>query len=356
MNYLTKHASKFTVGYIDHEFINRHRIILTRVYYPSNNKATYLEAYYAPQVKSLKSIIAEYIDVTTKDLDEINLLKSFSIKNANIVENKKFPVIFFSHGLNQFVQSYENVITNLVSYGYIVVGIYSGLPYGNFDNLDKIINYQLPIQYEDVLYVINHIVDANISVVNSMNLQNVGGMGHSLGATVIAKLSRENSVLFKAAVGFDADMDNKYKIIEPFEIPFLHQLSGSRYMKIPWYNNQVNPIFKLGYDNFIVGIAPNENILRRDARDFYSLHSEFTDLATIKNMKVFKEANLAFEKINGYPLFGYGESNDIVNIINTTLVSFFDEYLKKQNNNFLTHCNEYAMQKNFVFVSGPCIF
>ena len=108
------------------------RETVVRIYYPTiKNEET--SPYYEANIDALNAIVnselyaQSSIDQKKKYIQEISdKIKSYSLPDKEIIdENKQFPVLFFNPGAGLNVQIYENFITNLVSQGYIVVGINS---------------------------------------------------------------------------------------------------------------------------------------------------------------------------------------------------------------------------------------
>jgi hypothetical protein len=396
-SYLAKPTGVHGIGHTDYHFINTNinaklfseeqnkcyfspenknfnREIMVRIYYPTDNIIKLGSLYYQPLTQMLKNMVQLNLDIKLTDAQDLDTLKSFSHKDTAIHCGQKFPVVLFSHGMNQCVQFYENVITNLVSNGYIVVGVNSlfigghiQIPNGQVVNMlkhehgkgiDDLIDKVTPYQESDISYVISqlHLLQhMDTPVFSSMDLHNIGGMRHSLGATAIANLARRTPDLFKAAVGQDSDFNPHSQEVQPFLIPFLHLLSGNRYINIPWWEKQFKPIFKLNKHNFLVGIAPSNELLKKETGPFYSLHSEFSDWSTLKNMNILKKCSVAIEQKHGWPLFGYGPSDEIVNSINTPIVRFFNTYLKRQSSNLLMEEHS-PLTDNSLIVAGPTTF
>jgi len=97
--------------------------IMMRIYYPIDKNNQMMAPYYPTFIKSQERYLSKIPDITSKEIDELNEIKSFSTKDASIISEMKFPVILFSPGFGMQVQLYENIISELVSNGYIVVGI-----------------------------------------------------------------------------------------------------------------------------------------------------------------------------------------------------------------------------------------
>ena len=146
-----------------------------------------------------KAITAQQKTKAKVLIAQLKQLKSYKISNAELATDQEFPVIIFQPGFGYSTRDYENFITNLVANGYIVVGIDS---YFNSNiQLDERIltNHQsgdiislfsarsnLYLSQQDLYFTVEHLSDLqeqnNNQLFTQMNLDHIGGLGHSIGA------------------------------------------------------------------------------------------------------------------------------------------------------------------------------
>lgn len=285
-NYTGKNAGDFSSG--NTKFC--HEIII-RVYYPSSAKSTVRTPYYPPFIQYEKESFKNIPGISEKEINQLNDLYSFTIKNAKIIANNKFPVIFFNPGFGVPAQAYENFITQLVSHGYIVVGIntpfvnLTGLANGHLilpaspSGYDAIVPYVL-LQASDLAYVYKkiHAEQQTNTLFAAMDFTKVGAMGHSIGGRSIAYFGHQYTTLLQAALTLDTAGDPSGDSLKKFAFPFMYQIGANRKAVSAWPIN-----FELGKNGYLVGVSPYEENV-----DF-SYHMNFSDLSTLQYMPAFKK-------------------------------------------------------------------
>lgn len=366
------------------------REIMARVYYPANVPSGTLGAgYYPPLINQTISqfdwIINDVHSPVKLSEDSINQLKAlttYSHENASVINNtRQLPVILFSPADGEPVQAYENVITNLVSNGYVVVGVNSlfvtgfvSLPNGhvittNLTGLPN--NVKTPVRVNDLMYVYRNLRTINGSLSNIMDLQNVAIMGHSGGANAVAAiLSSANKTVFKAAISMAAHVQ---KLYPSSELPFMHIIAASLYWVFKYGPEKISyiPRYNLAENNYFVGIAPNvPDLISQPEQNpyLYSVHSNASDWATLQYTSSFQAMLPVFDVLNKSPHvfnglnFGpeYGHANgyDTLQSYNTYILQFFDTYLKGKSNpvfnNKGTQCG--ILSPNTIIDCGPSVF
>lgn len=319
-NYLSKPTGDYKVGFKDFHWINKnicpdvnfngknvedfspdnkkhYREIMVRIYYPTLSNNISNAFYYKPFLKWQKKDLLEKLPAIPKEqVKQLSKMRSYTLENATVADKKKFPVIMFCPGFSLPAQNYENYIGELVSHGYIVIGINSpfinrvALSNGHvieeaqaksFDEFEKIL---VPLQMQDLFFVIDQIrsLHHSDSIFSAMDLKEIGALGHSMGARVIADAAHAHPEKFHAAATLDISIDESGKSLKKFSIPFMHTISANRKL-CP----QAQPIiFELDRDNYLIGIAKNENDHE------YSKHDNFTDSSTLQNLPAFKTLTL----------------------------------------------------------------
>jgi hypothetical protein len=320
---------------------NHYHEIITRVYYPTNEHNT--SPFYNSEIQFYQNsfnIIMKQIPglITPEQIQEVSTLRSYSVPNALIIPNKRFPVILFSPGYTSTAEHYENFITELVSQGYIVCAISS--PFINpvslvnghivqpsqnsgLEDIDK--RFQ-PLQEADLEFTFNeiHVLHNSNPIFSAMDLLHIGAFGHSLGGKTVADIAHKNSYWFQAAATLDLHPDLNGDSLKEFKIPFMHEISAERNVRSRWSGpSEYIHDFNLGKNGYLVTLSPNN-------KDWdYSKHDDFSNSSTYEFMPVF-QAVYDYAKKQGNPEVGSGSGWDRTNAINTYLVKFFNTYLKNQ--------------------------
>jgi predicted dienelactone hydrolase len=263
--------------------------IMARIYYPTRKLSNSGSLYYQPFIKSKKEEILNTIpDIDPKKINELDSIHSYSIHNASIVPGK-FPTLLFSPGFGYPAQAYENTITELVSHGYIVIGI--NTPFINpvalanshiieaaSDFTEEEFERQfVPLQAQDLLFTFNKIYELHhkSALFSHIDLSKIGLLGHSIGARILADVAHEHPDYFKAAATLDIGFDETGNSLKQFGIPFMHIIAADRRTSPPGVN--APPIiFELAKNNFLTGIAKNEDDHQ------YSSHDNFSDVSTLQ--------------------------------------------------------------------------
>ncbi|MCE3238712.1 MAG: hypothetical protein K0R24_1693 [Gammaproteobacteria bacterium] len=353
-SYLASPTGTYHVGYVDYHWINNkacpnlfHNIVSkedfsksnslfcnevwVRIYYPTNEIGS---SDYLPVIQ-LKETISEYNKSSSIQLDQ---LQSFSKKDAKLA-NGKYPVIFFASGYGVSPQMYENILTSLVSYGYIVVAINSEFLNGPIKlKNNRQVNSYLPknkqqakdlfvINLQDMAFIYEQIKNGRIepSLFNAIDFKHVGLLGHSLGAGTVAHFSERQNV--QAVATMDLAWDNIYinSCKRDFSAPFLELFSSQIYYAnkskdLPYLCRNVI----LRKNKYVIVLL---NKLIPQQKD-YTVHMSFSDQSTLQYQSdMYKVIQIANRNINK-PYSGLGNGWDINNTVNTQLLIFFERYLK----------------------------
>lgn len=364
------------------------REIMVRVYYPTNDPISQGDLYYQPIVTQTKVIFNGIIQFLNNhgvniavDLDyrQLASLKTYSHENA-MPTSGQFPVVIFNGGAQNPAQDYENLISDTVSHGYVVIGVnsvflngYITLPDGCVVTTDYSSNPaadDIATRSSDIMYIYNQLAVMNKQLANIMETDNVGLMGHSQGANAIAALmGSANAKYFQAAVVQDADVQENFPA---FTKPFLHELSGSRYWVVYYGPPDVRvsyiPKYTLNKNNYLVGIVPDLDSLINPAREqsvgFYSVHGSFTDWSTQQYTSAFQNMVPAFSEF--YPfvfegnspgyMWGAGNGFAISYASSGYAIQFFDTYLKGKTNPVFNTNNCQPLIANTIISCGPTVF
>ncbi len=361
-NYLLKPTGKYQVGFRDYHWINTTkcpdtnykgnnkndfsskniqfcREIMVRIYYPSTTRKESSNLYYNPLVKSIKNDLIQVPEVKKEHLLQLNHIKSHSIEKLPPVSGKKFPIIFFSPGYGSQVEMYENFILELVSHGYVVIGINSLFINGDIAlpnnhvvkfNVKLSLNDLIKTQSDDFDYIYRKIISIhNLDLLfSTMDIQRIGALGQSLGGEIVANAAHSHPSWFKAAATLDSGIDKNDDTWKEFDMPFMRLISAHRRCEKPI----IPDAFKLGDDDFLVGISPSVK------NTSFSYHMNFTDYSTLQYIPAEQAALAYYSRNKMRRLFGTGNGWEITHSINIYLLSFFNTYLKQENDNPFKSC------------------
>lgn len=296
--YLAKPTGQYNVGFDDYLWITPNLCknseeskkkycheIMARIYYPTHAKMKSRVFYNIGFIHNKTQEIVTHLPNIPKEIEQLKSIKSFTMKKPTIAKRNKFPVIIFTPGGGNTSELYENFITQLVSHGYIVVGINTQY-LGDTKNDTDIENKSIPFDKKVLKYVLEkiHILHDSNALFFAMDLNHIGIFGHSIGARVLADIAHAHPTWFKAAVTLDIGFDSTGVSRKQFSIPFMHIISASRKLEPP----TAKPItFELGNNGYLVTVSPNEQ-----NHDF-SHHINFTDLSTLQYLPAF-QADLAY--------------------------------------------------------------
>ena len=317
---------------------------MVRVYYPTYNEAAKpYENYYLPTINDLQNMIrtAKVPGITESDLKNLENIKTFSVKNATIVD-KKFPVLIFDPGAGTSVQLYGNLISEIVSQGYIVVGINNTFVDGSLlfpdgrivhtDNTASISTADNSV-FSDILFV-RKILNTNNNIfsnlINHMKLNKIGLFGHSIGGISVVHSVREQETkqldLFQAAISLDAPpVGFGTRVYSENELEGFKNTPFLRFYAAEWRtlagiitpNSAQFELLPRVRNNFYAMLSPSEE------NTTYTNHMSFSDYSTLQYQPTIK---LFADTTPGE--FGTANGRHIAREINDYTLQFFDQYLK----------------------------
>jgi len=308
-NYLSKPTGEYGIAFRDFHWINQNlcpdpmftgkngsdysqnnpqhcREIIARVYYPSLTNKT--SQYYHPFIAAQKEILTQIPEITKHEIAQLNQLQSYSYANARPITDKIFPVILFSPGYGCSIQTYENFITELVSHGYIVIGINSPFISGDIElpnkhiiktspqmNINEILKNILPIQAGDFSFILKQIYKehADNLIFSAMDLKHIAAFGHSLGALVVDNFVQTHPKWLQAAVTLDVGGNST---IKKANLPIMDVVSASFIRMVPVE-------IELGSDGYEVGLTPSSNNYH------YSFHMNLSDRSTLQYLPAYRK-------------------------------------------------------------------
>lgn len=293
-SYLSQPTGKYLVGFKDFDWINKslcstsllddkhkndcHKVMV-KIYYPTIDQSQERAFYNQIFMKAKQQeILDQTPNVPKKLVHQLTQIQSYSIENASIIKGEKFPVLIFNPGGGSSAALYENFITELVSHGYIVVGIntqFTGETKSDADVESKTI----PFNEKVLTYVFEKIrsLHNSSSLFLAMDLNYIGVLGHSIGGRVLADVVHAHPGWFQAAATLDIGFDTTGASRKKFDIPFMHQIAANTLS-----GRQIPITFELGKNNFLVVISPTEK------NHHYSHHINFTDLSTLQYLPAYQ--------------------------------------------------------------------
>jgi hypothetical protein len=322
-NYLLKPTGQYNVGFEDFHWLvksicpdpnfdgnnqkdfspnnkNFCREMMVRVYYPSDMQSQFNTPYYQSFIKEQQKSLNAIPDIPKEQIEQLNQLKIYSIPKAPIIRGKIFPVLLFSPGFGCPAQLYENTISEIVSHGYIVIGINSlfinavELPNGHvvepahLKNPAQMESMIIPLLIKDLSNVLDqiHYFRNSSPIFNAMDLNHIGAFGHSIGGRVIADASHSHPNWFQAAATLDIGIDETENSLKPFAIPFMHEIGANRKL----ISHKLPMVFNLGNNGYLVGLTPTEQNYQ------FSHHMNFSDFSTLQNLPVYQSFSAYVKK------------------------------------------------------------
>ena len=333
------------------------RELIVQVWYPSNKEAIYKNNYtlfgmtFSGNSKSIipnnnKAPWMDHSSQRTESIIEnfkvpkfiakaINRIDTETFKDAVPLSEGNFPVIIFSHGFEGFRSQNTIQIQELVSNGYIVFSLdhtYDAVltifPDGreisnakkycrdcDAENFYRVFLPQINTRIADVRFLINQIekiksreIESNFS--NIMDIDRLGVFGHSFGGGTSLAVS-----ILDSRVKSCLSLDGWYVPIHPdiynqgLSKPFLHlgQVTWDEEINYEILDKILETKNDVGYKLSLEGAH----------------HYDFTDSPHLSKFS------------STFKLSSDLESEEILEVTNTTVVGFFDTHLKSEDSNWL---------------------
>lgn len=352
-NYLHKPTGTYGVGYKEYYLVNKNAC--PNVYFKESNKGSFsagnssycneieLAVYYPTKqtgtspYRPISLIIADIKsfsnDISESDLEQVRNIKSYSGKNLPIAD-KQFPVIFFSPGYGVPAQEYENIISELVSHGYIIVGVNSQFISGNMsfngskvseivtqDNEEDRMNL-FRNSYKDLAYAYETLSQQRLqdSVLKKINWNKVALLGHSLGSVAVARFATHPGILAVGALDLTLDLIDGNNCHPDVKVPFIHIYSSQLYQR-----NEKHEFPYLCKDN--ASSAYKQVYVIGGDDPSYSMHMNFCDYSTLQYAPPILKAITELNKKPDEVFLGTGNGVEITNVMNQKLLEFFGKYV-----------------------------
>ncbi|MGG2111244.1 carboxylic ester hydrolase [Lysinibacillus pakistanensis] len=308
-----------------------HRELMIQIWYPAEVNKNELTAPYTTHSKELAAGLQTALPLPQFALQHLNKIQTHSYQDAQLVKNESgWPVLLFSHGMNLY--RYQNTfqVEELVSHGYIVVGIdhtYDAaatvFPDGrtvlNSPQLDDgipALDKHIAVWTDDVTFVLDQLEKfnqiKNEELYHSMDMKKIGMFGHSYGgATAMQMLLRDDRV--KASINMDGglfgDDAPKQGVGKPFLMMNADEME--KYMTEA-KNSEKNDLATTLFKEF----DRRQTLALRGGG--YSLTIPNTNHASFTDTSLFSKL-----------LQSKGEdAQDVHQIINEVSLEFFNQYVK----------------------------
>lgn len=219
-----------------------HRELMAQIWYPVTGDTSPVRAPYVQDASALSSVLAPALHLPGFTFDYFQEIPTHAIPSAPVATDRpSYPVLIFLSGVMGFRQSNTFQVEELVSHGYIIVGL--DQPYaaasvvfpdgrqitGSRDSMQPLINQSLspvapapmvnglaltngiiPYLAQDVSFTIDQLTaldhaDPRSLLTGRLDLEHIGTFGVSLGAMVASEACHQEARL-KACLMMDAAM------------------------------------------------------------------------------------------------------------------------------------------------------
>lgn len=311
------------------------RKVMSQIWYPVDKSQVGKRADY------MDAITATYLylelGISSIPSDFYKRIKAHAIIDAPIFDGAgTFPVLIFSPGLGVYCSAYQTIIEDIVSHGYVVVGInhpgISGItvfPDGHFviaesyENEDENQEDYLSEKFKVVVNDIKNVVE-QLAIINSsssdhhlkgkLDMSNIGLYGHSFGGAAAVDVCGQIEGC-KGAMDIDGTLHgNNY--LNPMKFPVFLMLAEEHTPDLDpslassWFNMSSG-----GYAVFLKGA---QHLTFSDAGIFF------------KNLFPFALSESAFE-------LGTIDPERAIQITRQYTLAFFDSVLKKDQDDRVTN-------------------
>ncbi|HAT9986989.1 TPA: hypothetical protein JBE48_04810 [Legionella pneumophila subsp. pneumophila] len=329
--------------------------LMVRMYYPTSIRQGTETSYYQPLIATEQNRLKSIPTVKLKDIEQLSQLKSHTIENASIVKKKSFPVVLLISGLGGHSQFYENLITQLVSEGYIVLGINSLFISGDIvlpnnkvvssigpENWDVVTKQTLPLLEHDISFVYKKIHEIRHGeVFRAMDLKHIGAIGHSVGGRAMANVAKRHKKWFQALITLDMEVHMGSYNPQNSMMPTMHIIAADWRKSFNWFPLK----YSLNKNSYLVTLSPNPK------NSHYSYHMNFTDLSTLQYLPAYRSFFAHNRNIGKY--LGTGNGVEITKALNLYIEGFFNAFLKNKKIPF-KNCK--VLTNNTYMQCGPGIF
>jgi predicted dienelactone hydrolase len=318
---------------------NIKREVAINVWYPVDKAELKQQAResFPPQIGEAVSLV---FGLPKQLFSHVSLINTHVVANAKLSDTQQsYPVVLFSPGVRSTRFQSMTTIEELVSRGYIVVGMdhpYTSAhvelangkdafytPNPEFDTSKELYDSNVEgvaIRANDAKFILDQLELWNKQdglFANRLNLDKIGMFGHSYGgATTVETMAQDERI--KAGVslegGFWGTVSQK-----GLKQPFMYIMSGKTEQSLD-PNSGVKEA--VSYEEFLPDL---QSVMKKSTNDTYYLvvdhfyHQSFTDIALVSPLLFSKEMDAVHS----------------VDITRSYVGAFFDQYLKGEENQLL---------------------
>ena len=310
------------------------RKLMAQVWYPANILGSDKKSNYIDNNKALTyTIELQGYDVPEIFTNQIGLVNCNSWDNPEPLFGKKFPIIIFSHGHGGLRTQNTNQVEELVSHGYIVIAVDHTFDAGFVEFPNGEVFYSLtsrpndnPIvetseqfytrfgyRVDDINFIIKQIdkfyeIDNNINAI--MNKDNIGIFGHSFGGLTAFYTAYFNDQI-KSCFALDGWFEPLPDSLMTKNInkPVMHLGQNNKGEDQFWYDINFTKM-----NSFITSNSKFSAMIDIPGSHHYD-YSDFTYFSYVAKIMNFS---------------GDVPVNTMANIMNETLLDFFDYTLKNK--------------------------
>ncbi|MGG0814353.1 acetylhydrolase [Paenibacillus alvei] len=208
------------------------RELMVQIWYPASSTEKGKTAPYVPAPDVFENAYSQNFDMHKMLFTSMKYVKTHAIENAEISDKEAtYPVLLFSHGMGGHKSHNTFQIEQLVSYGYIVVGIdhtYNSIAsvfddgrVANFIPQDPSVEHLDELNkvwVDDAKFVLNQVGklakgDPDHRFTGRMDMKNVGMFGHSYGGATSVQMLMSDARI-KAAINLDGGLFGQLRIPE----------------------------------------------------------------------------------------------------------------------------------------------
>ncbi|WP_068614041.1 alpha/beta hydrolase family protein [Paenibacillus tuaregi] len=316
------------------------RELMVQIWYPASPNTAGPTEPYSRHVGAVTKGLENALSFPAWTLSHLGLVKTHAYDDA-VLSNaeKRYPVLIFSHGMTGFRNQNTFQVEELVSHGYIVVGIdhaYDAAatvyPDGRevllkpnnltgFDQLDG----HMPLWTGDVSFVLDQLEllnkkDTSGRFTGRLDLGRIGMFGHSFGGATAAQMLMKDSRI-QAALNMDGTLYGEPMPETGLGKPYL-QMSGAKSIDRAVFESSLDQaVAKSGRSRESYENSWNETVKRRTNAlkgGGYSMTIPHTSHMSYTDFHLFSP--LLQEK---------GEKpREVHHIVNEVSLAFFDRYVK----------------------------
>lgn len=310
------------------------RQMMVRIYYPSLAPKRLATPYDSSAIQQYKDYIIQALPtIPTSILNSLDTIKTWDTRGAPLASGD-FPVVIFSPGDMTNENDYAGHIDELVSQGYIVIALNNTFMSASvtFPNGPTVINdnstdpaRRTPTTaiavHADTNFVLKQLFSLHETnkIFKAMELNNIGIMGHSLGADMSMYLGHMQPYSLKAVISLDSDA-----------LTWLTPLYQNYRFKVPFMSMHADSWYSYGNPQSIIHINNNSYFIVLTQMG----HMNFADEGLFPYQETFKYA-ISHSKdfynqlypANGYQL-GHINGSLAMRVENAYIIQFFNAYLK----------------------------